>query len=305
MMNDQRTTIGESARPRVRSLRSLRSTAALGLLAIGFLACPDPDNSGSVPPFAAFSVNQVPGTQTVVFEADADDAEYEFEWDWGDGNTDPPPAGDTLVHTFCEPGDYEVELTVSGPLGDASHTKTVTVDAALGSSGDACDRGEVEVWYDSRMTACNGMQADAVFTKFDSASMGADEDIQFDEVVDRTLSPCNCFGVKLVDPLDSADRFDFPVRIVHVDENGSRSELCEEGEPLGLGFVGADGKAGHPDQFACDTGGNDDHYNSDGIHTITISPIESPDVVGGGYSPEECDEARPTGPSFIRQFKIE
>jgi len=50
-----------------------------------------------------------------------------YEWDFGDGTT---ATGRSVTHSYGEPGEYTVELTVVGPAGDNVTTRTVDVDSA-------------------------------------------------------------------------------------------------------------------------------------------------------------------------------
>lgn len=93
---------------------------------------------GNVPPPPVFSYtpnNPEPG-QGVVFDAtDMPDPENEIEeyrWTFGDGTT---ATGVRLNHTYAEPGEYEVTLTVDNGDRTNSRTETVTVEEMSENSG--------------------------------------------------------------------------------------------------------------------------------------------------------------------------
>ena len=94
--------------------------AGLALLSVGVLAgCAGPE-----PPLAQFSANSTAGYPPLkVNFTDLSQGEIEtWEWDFdGDGTTD--STGRNPRHTFANPGNYTVALTVTGPGGTATAAK--------------------------------------------------------------------------------------------------------------------------------------------------------------------------------------
>ena len=81
-------------------------------------------------------------TADFTFEVDGSEAAFTFSgegdvssytWDFGDGNASSEMSP---THAYLTGGDFEVTLTVSNEDGDDSKTKTVTIEAASGSSAN-------------------------------------------------------------------------------------------------------------------------------------------------------------------------
>ena len=98
-------------------------------------------------PVAAFETS----TSELTVSVDAsqssasDDADLTYAWSWGDDSSD--GSGKTATHTFTEPGQYDVELTVTDSLGGSdSVTKTVTVNDVDFKVKDSFDRSVSSGW---------------------------------------------------------------------------------------------------------------------------------------------------------------
>lgn len=83
-------------------------------------------NPTPAPPTAKFGANQQGTTKDVQFNDNSTGQVNQWTWDFGPGE-----GGDTNqnpIHTFASYGEKTVTLTVSGPNGSASITKTVNVN---------------------------------------------------------------------------------------------------------------------------------------------------------------------------------
>lgn len=89
----------------------------------------------NIDPTADFDVTDVsddPGNEDLTFAFDAgagsdpDGTIVSYRWEFGDGT--PPATGQTVQHTFDQPSEYDVTLTVTDDLGGTG-TATQTVDA--------------------------------------------------------------------------------------------------------------------------------------------------------------------------------
>ncbi|QSG11736.1 Secreted protein, with PKD repeat domain [Halapricum desulfuricans] len=118
----------------------------------------------TVPPVAAFGLDRANvNDKSITFDASksTDNARIvDYEWDLGDGTT---TAGETISHVYDDPGEYNVELTVTDsagyedttnktivienepPIADAGESQTIvagipaTLDATGSSEGDVSD----------------------------------------------------------------------------------------------------------------------------------------------------------------------
>ncbi len=91
-------------------------------------------------PIADFSQSQTSGVDsvTVTFSDQSTGAVDTFLWDFGDGNVSTAPMA---VHTYTDVGTYTVNLTVQGPGGQSTKTKTdlIVVGPAAPSADFASD----------------------------------------------------------------------------------------------------------------------------------------------------------------------
>jgi PGF-CTERM protein len=89
---------------------------------------------------AAFSATPNPAGNDEAVSFDASDSSGDIEhyqWDFGDGTTD---TGETASHTYDQPGDYEVTLTVNGAAGNSdTATEIVTVEESTGGETDGIE----------------------------------------------------------------------------------------------------------------------------------------------------------------------
>ncbi len=102
-------------------------TAYLFALPPGEEPMPEPEEEVVPPPVAAFSASPMMGDAplTVKFRDKSTGDVEEWSWKFGDsGSTARNPS-----HTYYNEGIYRVRLTVSGPGGDDSTSKTITVEA--------------------------------------------------------------------------------------------------------------------------------------------------------------------------------
>jgi surface-anchored protein len=78
------------------------------------------------PPAAAFRADVTGGIAPLVvtFEDASSGSIDAWQWDFGDGNTSAEPSP---THTFMQPGDYSVVLTVTGPGGSSSTAGSGTI----------------------------------------------------------------------------------------------------------------------------------------------------------------------------------
>ena len=68
---------------------------------------------------------------------DPEGAALSYAWDFGDGNSSPAGSSATASHTYADPGDYSVKLTVSDGVWQESSEQQVTV-AAPNEPPEAC-----------------------------------------------------------------------------------------------------------------------------------------------------------------------
>ena len=96
-----------------------------------------------------------------------------FEWDFGDGesSTEPNP-----VHTYAEPGEYEVTLTVMNECGFNSITQTVVVMA--NAVGEISGISEFNVYPNPN---------DGRFTMILRGESRGDLEISFTNVLGQTI----------------------------------------------------------------------------------------------------------------------
>jgi|GEM_PF-4460160 len=82
---------------------------------------------GNNAPTAAFTANPTSGTAplTVSFTDNSTGNITSWQWSFGDGGTS---TTQSPTHTYNNPGTYTVTLTVSGPGGSDSASKTITVN---------------------------------------------------------------------------------------------------------------------------------------------------------------------------------
>jgi len=89
---------------------------------------------------AAFSADPNPAGNDESVSFDASDSSGDiasYEWDFGDGTTD---TGETASHTYDQPGDYEVTLTVNGAAGNSdTATEIVTVEESTAGETDGIE----------------------------------------------------------------------------------------------------------------------------------------------------------------------
>ena len=102
------------------------------------------------PPTASFtcSPENPPVGEKITFNAssssDPDGEIVSYEWDFGDGNAG---SGEVVNHTYSNPGDYTVTLTVKDNIGtESSKSETITVFLY----GDVSDDGKVKA-YDASL----------------------------------------------------------------------------------------------------------------------------------------------------------
>ncbi len=91
-------------------------------------------------PTASFSADPSLGTAPleVTFDAvaskDMDGHVVNYEWDFGDDSSGETSEEEVVTHTFSDPGDYQVELTVTDDGGaSSSATKEITVTGDVGA----------------------------------------------------------------------------------------------------------------------------------------------------------------------------
>jgi len=106
--------------------------------------------AGAVVPVASFSANPTIGGAPlpVTFTDNSTGTIANRAWNFGDGTTTNTPATN-VVHTYTLPGTNTVQLTVTGPVGVSSTTKTnlivVLKPATLVVSPASADFGGVTV----------------------------------------------------------------------------------------------------------------------------------------------------------------
>jgi len=119
----------------------LRYAVAMGVLVMSLLIlaaqCPNTNSR----PVAVFSADPTSGPSplTVNFDASSsvgrDGSILAYAWSFGDGDTG---TGETISHTYRQPGIYTAQLTVTNQDGNMDLTScTITVTAAVGTSPSA------------------------------------------------------------------------------------------------------------------------------------------------------------------------
>jgi PKD repeat protein len=93
------------------------------------------NTSNELPILEIKATNNVSTNQTIVFDAsgsiDPDGVIISNVWDFGDGTTG---SGQTLNHTYIQPGIYQVTLAVTDNTG---HTYTKTIQVTIGANAEA------------------------------------------------------------------------------------------------------------------------------------------------------------------------
>jgi cellulose 1,4-beta-cellobiosidase len=119
----------------------VRLLIAMGVLLVGLLvlATQCPNSSSSL--VAVLSASPTSGTSplTVNFDASSssgpDGSILTYEWSFGDGGTG---AGETISHTYRQPGVYTAQLTAIDANGNMDSTSCeITVTAAVGTPPSA------------------------------------------------------------------------------------------------------------------------------------------------------------------------
>ena len=104
-------------------------------------------------PIADFSADPLSGAAplSVTFSDQSTGVIDSWSWDFDDGT--PPGSDQNPTHTYADPGTYTISLTVTGPAGSDTHTKTDYINALQPASNPniifflADDMG----WGDSRV----------------------------------------------------------------------------------------------------------------------------------------------------------
>lgn len=277
----------------------LAKLVSVALIAVFVTSCGE-SGGGSLPPISDFSFEQVEGTQTVLFTADGDDLDS-IEWDFDDERpipdvTDPEqetPESATH-HTFCRSGEYEVRLTVAGPIGEDSVVKTVIVDPLPGIAAgfNLCnkDRLPMTIWVDAQRDADGCLTADV-------EPVVLADNLEYGLVIDWSVSsPCKCIGIELDRPMGVT--VDPPcVQFDHVGPDGELNTIGENMHRFALGLEPIFPMACGITQEE----GNELH-NTLGLHSVTATHFSLPGG-GDGAGNFEC-KGEPTGYSAVRQFVI-
>ncbi len=103
--------------------------------------CGDPGNLAPIAEFSA-SCNDTSCDFDASASRDNDGEIISYQWDFGDGNTG---SGIAASHTYAEPGQYTVTLTVMDDL-EASDSATQVVNAGV-NPGDSFEDNDVSAWF--------------------------------------------------------------------------------------------------------------------------------------------------------------
>jgi uncharacterized protein YjbI with pentapeptide repeats len=142
-------------------------------------------------------------------------------------------------------------------------------DADSDGVGDACDESLV-FWADQGIAGCTLPPRNQTYAPVTT-------DLADDQSIDRSLQPCNCFGIEL-----PADPSVASVRFVLRRPSGTTIEVCENAAPFALGLA--------PGQSLCSTS-----LNQDGTHELMATPYDAPN----------CEAGTGTAlPSSIRRFHM-
>ena len=270
--------VSDDGRTRSDSVR-IKNLLRFSLSAALVFGCGE-SGSGSVPPIADFSAEQVEGTQTLIFTAETDDVDS-IEWDFGDDteapdvtNPDEKSPEETTHHTFCSSGKYDVRLTMKGAGGEDSVVKKVVVDpipAERGGGVSPCDRTErrFTIWVDTQIDEgdVNGcLGADRVPVAMPDA-------LDYGQQISWTgdSSPCECIGIEAArGPSDSAATDPECVQFIHVGPDG---EVTGRGENEYKFVLGQDDML--TNTCGTDRKEADRHHNTFGLHSITATPYSA------------------------------
>ena len=90
---------------------------------------------GTVAPTASFSGHPISGAAPLTVNFTDQSTGTITSWEWSFGEDNATGTGQNATHVYVNPGTYTVSLTVTGPAGSATETKTdyITVHAAAGS----------------------------------------------------------------------------------------------------------------------------------------------------------------------------
>jgi PGF-CTERM protein len=84
-----------------------------------------PDSPTAVITLPTTTIRQGESLSVTATESDGGDGEItSYDWEFGDGSD---ATGEDAQHTYTEPGDYTIELTVEGPTGIATDTVDISV----------------------------------------------------------------------------------------------------------------------------------------------------------------------------------
>ena len=114
------------------SLRVLLSSSVLAAVVLLFLAASSEPASAkedvAAPPAAFSAVTANPAAKSPVqFSGASQRDAMSWHWDFGDGSTSASP---DPVHSFANPGDYPVSLTVTTPHGSVTSSQIMSVTAS-------------------------------------------------------------------------------------------------------------------------------------------------------------------------------
>jgi len=90
---------------------------------------------GTVAPTASFTGHPISGAAPLTVNFTDQSTGTITSWEWAFGDDNGTSTGQNATHIYGNPGMYTVSLTVTGPAGSATETKTdyITVNAAVGS----------------------------------------------------------------------------------------------------------------------------------------------------------------------------
>ncbi|MHA6693431.1 PKD domain-containing protein [Homoserinimonas sp. A520] len=134
-------------------------------------------NTANVPPVAAFthSADGVVASFDASTSSDSDGTISTYAWNFGDGSTG---TGETTSHTYAEPGDYTVTLTVTdndGWVGETTHQVTVSAANVLPTAEFTHTVTDNAVSFDASASADTDGTISTYAWDFGDASTGTGE----------------------------------------------------------------------------------------------------------------------------------
>jgi PKD repeat protein len=111
------------------------------------------DNTGPVPPTPEFSATPTSGLAPLTVQFTDQSSGSIDSWSWNFGDNTPDSDVQSPAHTYLLPGQYTVSLTVMGPGGTSTRTRSAYIEARP-SPGDLDGDNDVDLDDFGRLQRC-------------------------------------------------------------------------------------------------------------------------------------------------------